>query len=219
MELAPGKLVRGMIGRRGRDSRPARAARYGKGLLNEVVWRAKGRSGPPPNRVKRRIIRLHAQRYGCATLVETGTYRGDTVAELSRRLDRVVSIELSHELYEAAARRFAGLSNVTLIEGDSAAVLPGVVRALRAPAVFWLDGHWSGGVTARGRVDSPVSEELAAILASHIPHVVLIDDARHFDGTSGYPTLAEVEDAVSRGRVPRTTTLEDDVIRLCPVAS
>ena len=48
-----------------------------------------------------------------------------------------------------------------------------------SPATFWLDGHWAGGGTARGKYESPLIQELEAIGRHHIKtHTILIDDIR-----------------------------------------
>jgi len=44
-------------------------------------------------------------------------------------------------------------------------------------------------------------------------HVVLIDDARLFDGTDGYPTIAEVRAQVERERPGSALRVESDIIR------
>jgi hypothetical protein len=55
------------------------------------------------------------------------------------------------------------------------------VRQLQEPALFWLDGHYSGVDTGKDELDTPVSAELEAILGSPVKgHVILIDDARCF---------------------------------------
>ena len=41
--------------------------------------------------------------------------------------------------------------------------VPELVRQLDGPALFWLDGHYSGGDTAKGELDTPVSAELESI--------------------------------------------------------
>jgi hypothetical protein len=43
------------------------------------------------------------------------------------------------------------------------------------PALFWLDAHACGGVTARGKKITPILEELDGIVNEN-PHVIVIDD-------------------------------------------
>jgi hypothetical protein len=160
-------------------------------------------------------VREYARRFRPATFVETGTYRGDTVAALAPLVERVVSIELDPTLATLARARFVDDPSVTILEGDSAVLLPGVVGGLTAPALFWLDGHFSGGVTA-GDGACPIMEEIRAVLSSDVDHVVLVDDARLFDGTHGYPSLGELREAVRVLRPDLDWELRDDIVRLHP---
>ena len=81
---------------------------------------------------------------------------------------------------------------------------------------FWLDGHYSAGVTAGAEKDSPISAELDVIHKhSIVQHVILIDDAHCFDGSNGYPHLdALLREIRSKGIYQATVSA--DVIRLIP---
>ena len=80
------------------------------------------------------------------------------------------------------------------------------------PALFWLDGHYSGGATANSG-KSPIMDEVATILESDLEHVLLIDDIRLFDGTDGYPTLSELRELVMSSRPSWTFEVADDIAR------
>ncbi len=118
---------------------------------------------PPPRSVKAAAIRRHA---GAArrVFVESGTFFGDMVAAVRPDFDRLFSIELSPRLARRAQRRFAADRAVTILPGDSAALLGPLLRSVGAPAVLWLDGHYSGWLTARGETDTPVRREIEAVL-------------------------------------------------------
>jgi hypothetical protein len=179
-------------------------------------WEKDGRPIPPPPEVKQQVLRAHARQYGLRTFVETGTFFGDTTAALEPYLDELVTIEISPDLASRARERFAGKSNVRVLEGDSGGLLPEILGKLRTPALFWLDGHFSGGITARGDEDTPVRTELRAILDHPLKtHVILIDDARDFKGGE-YPSLAEVEGLVHSRGSDYDFVVRDDVIRLTP---
>jgi hypothetical protein len=165
--------------------------------------------------VKRKTLLQYIGRFHPGAFVETGTYRGDTVAAVRSRVPRVLSIELDPTLARLASRRFAKDRNVSIIEGDSARELPGVLTSLTASSLVWLDGHFSGGVTAdSGR--SPVMHELHAVLRTSVPHVVLIDDVRLFNGTDGYPALADVLDLFADREFD--VAVQDDILRVVPTA-
>lgn len=187
--------------------------------IARAVWVGAGRPEPAPAWRKAEILRAVARRHGIDMLVETGTFRGDTVAALRPDFARIWSVELQPELHRRAAARFAGDPGVVLLAGDSATVLPAVLPELGGPALFWLDGHWSGGVTARGDRDTPVADELRAVLTAPERHVVLVDDARLFpaepDG-GPYPARSDVEAWVARWRPDADVEVAEDIIRIEP---
>ncbi len=178
-------------------------------------WRNAGCPLPPPPQYKYRVISEYAARFGTRTLIETGTYLGDAVRACLGVFDRIYSIELDRCLHERAARRFRRCRNVRILHGDSGEVLPAVLEEVRDRALFWLDGHYSGGITAKGTRETPVMAELAAILAHDVRgHVVLIDDARCFNGSHDYPTIAEIESLLAVQPYARTLDRECDIIRI-----
>jgi len=92
----------------------------------------------------------YARQFDLRVLVETGTYLGEMVDAMRTAFGRVYSIELDQELYWRAVQRFAGRGSVTIVQGDSSKVLPQLLAELAEPVLFWLDGHYSAGVTAKG---------------------------------------------------------------------
>jgi hypothetical protein len=138
---------------------------------------------PAPQRVKWAVLERYGA--GCDVWVETGTFVGDTTRFLADRSARVISIEPSPDLARAAAARFADDPHVTILEGLSETELPKVLGTLQGGSIsFWLDGHFSEGITHQGPTDTPIREELAAV-AEHVDSfarvVVLVDDVRCFD--------------------------------------
>src|SRR6185295_17672205 len=89
--------------------------------------------------------------YGNKYFIETGTCVGSGLQlAVDAGFEVLHSIELAVPFYIQARRRFANTPNVNLWYGDSSKVLPQILRLVDAPATFWLDGHYSGGHTARG---------------------------------------------------------------------
>jgi hypothetical protein len=171
--------------------RPLRAFFRDRGRLRHLVERH-----PMPalsEGEKRQRLIEWARRSGTRVFVETGTYRGDTIAALAGVVERCVTIEWDEQLWRAARDRFASDPRIEVLHGDSGELLPKIVSELREPALFWLDAHYSGSGTARGALDTPIVRELRAVLAHPVrDHVVLIDDAREFVGGNGYPTMREL---------------------------
>lgn len=181
------------------------------------AWQKAGKPAPPPHLVKQRTLEELAREFGLKVLVETGTFYGDMVRAMENKFDRIFSIELSPELHQRAQRRFRKSRHVELVCGDSADELGKIVARLDVPALFWLDGHYSAGVTAKGTKNTPILEELDHIFASAVPgHVIVIDDARSFGPEPDYPTLDELEKYV-RARWPDAGFIvEHDSIRITP---
>jgi len=182
-----------------------------------IRWLQSGASGFAPAPIKRWVIATYLRRYGFRQFVETGTHLGDTLAQVARdRQIQCTSIELADSYYLEAVRRFSTYPNVRLLHGDSGILLPQLVAELKQPALFWLDGHYSGGTTAKGQLETPISVELRAILNAPISgHIILIDDVRCFDGTHDYPYLDQLlRDVRQDGHY--TIEVSADIARLTP---
>jgi hypothetical protein len=176
-----------------------------------------GHLAPMPYKFKRLTIRLYAQYYGLNTLVETGTYHGDTIAELKDSFHSLYSIELQPDFYRKASQRFAGDSHVRIVHGDSGMVLGDILAELDEPCLFWLDGHYSYGQTARGTLDTPIEAELAHLFAhAATEHVVLIDDAREFTGRFDYPSIKKLRELVTMKWPAHRFDVCHDIIRISP---
>lgn len=177
-------------------------------------WDRGGRETSPPHLMKQRLIRRYAAQHRCATLVETGTFRGDMLLAMLNDFRTLYSIELHPGLYTRAQSLFQNQPRVRLLQGDSGERIRDVLKDLNEPAVFWLDGHFSAGNTAKADLNTPVMAELDQVLKHRIRnHVVLIDDARLFTGENDYPTLDFVKAQLARvGNF--SVTVEDDVIAI-----
>ena len=182
-------------------------------------WEAAGRPAPPPHSVKQQNLRDYRDRFGLEILVETGTFKGDMVEAMKGSFRKIYSIELADHFHSAAVERFKPDHHVEILHGDSGRVLSGLVPKLDAPTLFWLDGHYSAGNTARGDKDTPVMEELGHIFANqNLRCVILIDDARCFEGKSDqvYPTMDEVRSFVAQHRPDWKVEVATDCIRIFP---
>lgn len=162
-------------------------------ILETRSW-IRRRYGPPsPNFIKRAVL-IRNSIPEC-TWIETGTYRGDTTKKLAKIARCVLSIEPDPVLYAKARFKLRRLSNVKLFQGLSEEILPEILPGIAGRVCFWLDGHFSGGVTFKGPQDTPVRDELSTI-AKFIPKfdqvAVLVDDVRMFgdaDFDSTYPSI------------------------------
>lgn len=177
-------------------------------------WVRKGKPSPPPHIVKEMTVEEFRNKFQTEILVETGTYLGDMVEVQRNNFQKIYSIELSEKLFQRAKKRFNAFPHIKILQGDSGIVLNELVHELDKPALFWLDGHYSEGITAKGTKECPVVEELNAIFKSQFPHVILIDDARLFNGTHDYPTIDEINQMIKSSGKNYSLETKDDIIRL-----
>ncbi len=189
-------------------------SRY-RGRREYVAWMRAGRPPPPPHVYKQRVVKEYAAKFGLRVFFETGTYLGDMVYAVKDCFDEVYSIELSRELFEQATTRFAEFRSIRVLHGDSAQVLPELLQQMKNPALFWLDGHHSGGSTARGQLETPIQRELAAIGDHPLVHrhVVLVDDARYLVGAHDYPSLESVRTWAAKAGFD-VCEVKDDILRI-----
>jgi hypothetical protein len=177
-----------------------------------------GNGAAGPHRVKQTLLKQLARQYGLTVFIETGTFDGDMVDALKGSFSRIHSIEPSPRLYERATVLFRGRSHIELLQGDSATILgSSFIGTLAVPALFWLDAHYSAGITARGEVDTPILAELAHVLdAPDRGHVIVIDDARAFGRDPAYPTLGDLCDFIRTRRKNVQMSVEGDSVRVIP---
>jgi hypothetical protein len=119
-------------------------------------------------------------------------------------------------LAEGAVLRFSADDTVTVVAGTSEAILPTLLAQVSGNVSFWLDGHFSAGLTHKGPTDTPILAELAAIeerAHAFSDLTVFIDDVRCFD-----PTQPEYVDYPARStlvawadRMALSWTIEHDI--------
>ena len=163
---------------------------------------------------KVQLIRGYAGRYpGLRVFIETGLWQGTGSWEGVRDLfETTIVVDLQESNVEAAEKKGVGFGLV----GDSGRALPGLLRQIDRPALFWLDAHLMEEYDAEGDA-CPLLAELDAIV--HWKYgagsLILIDDMRLMDGgRAGYPTREQIDQVVSGVGWPREET--DDILALLP---
>lgn len=185
-----------------------------------AIWQSKGGvDAPVPHIIKQRTIQAYQKASQIKVLVETGTYLGDMLEAQKSYFQLLISIELSHKLHRRALKRFKGETKIQLLQGDSGKVLHQVMQQLKEPAIFWLDGHYSAGMTAKGDKECPIFEELDAIFSApqSMKHILLIDDARCFVGANDYPTIDKLKAYFKQHQLPYQIEVQQDIIRCTPL--
>jgi hypothetical protein len=140
--------------------------------------------------LKEEFLSYLKQCFNKAIFFETGTYSGDTTEKATLVFNEVHSTELSEKIYREAVRRFNNNKNVHLHYGDSPTLLAQILPTISKEIIFWLDAHYCGIGTGRGRSDCPLLEELEAIrLSNKSNSVIMIDDLRSFY-SENWPSLS-----------------------------
>jgi len=180
-------------------------------------WEDSERSTPTPHIIKQKTLQAYANKYNLKILVESGTYYGDMVEAMKRVFNQIYSIELSKDLYNKAKQRFKRYKYIEIICGDSGKELKNIIAKIDQPALFWLDGHYSGGVTAKGEKETPIYEELRHIFSKkNMKHIIIIDDARCFGKEPDYPTIENLNKFFYSMQNNVEVAIEDDMIRITP---
>lgn len=121
------------------------------------------------------LLRYLGKTFNLKTLVETGTCEGSTCRALVDDFTNIYTIELSDYYYDKSTFRLKTFSNIHRFHGDSRTYLPTILSQLKGePALFWLDAHSSGGLTADA--GDPLPEELAMIMKESPASLIVIDD-------------------------------------------
>ena len=165
-------------------------------ILEEATiqrWKKRGEEFPVPHAVKRKFIKEIVKKNKVQIFVETGTYKGYMIDAVKETVSAVYSIEINEFLARTASERFKKKSCVEIIHGDSSIEIKNIVSKLKSPALFWLDAHFSGGITGKGEEDSPLKKELEFIKNNALPgSIIAIDDIADCNGQNGYPELNEI---------------------------
>lgn len=181
-----------------------------------AYWKLTGRKLPPPHVYKQSVIKELAKKFGIEEIVETGTFKGDMIEALKKRFKKLSSIELSEFYYKNALVKFKKDKHVNIIWGDSGREIKKMLKTLKNPVLFWLDGHFSGGKTAKAKVNTPVLQELESILKHKVKnHIILIDDARLFNGKDDYPKMSHIKKMIKG--MNYQLNVKDDIIRITPI--
>lgn len=129
-----------------------------------------------------KFINLEIERlvkeFGIKTIVETGTYRGETTIELAK-LAKTYTIELNKDRFHTVQTFLKDNPNIEMLMGNSPEVLKTLVPLIEKPVLFYLDAHW-------GRY-FPLLDELKAILGSKVEDsIIVVHDCYVPDRSFGY---------------------------------
>lgn len=117
------------------------------------------------------------------TVIETGTYKGDTSLGLSSMVPNVVTIEINDKYFHEAKENLLDRNNVTQLLGDAPDIIDRNMKSFRGPLLFFLDSHW---------YKNPLLAELQVIAKHGIKPIIIIHDMQNpNDPTMGYDSYPE----------------------------
>jgi len=116
--------------------------------------------------------------YNC--FIETGTYLGETITVMENLFEKLFTIEVDHKLYINAKQKY-GNTKINFLLGDSSNIFKTLLPTIKDNTIFFLDGHYSSGITGKGNKDCPLLEEINAIKNYYKNEaIIIIDDYRLF---------------------------------------
>ena len=109
--------------------------------------------------------------------IETGTFKGETIAHVADVFPVIHTFELDEKWYREAVSKFKEQKHINCHYGDSAEGLKKVLPEINEPVVFWLDAHYCGPETSFGIEEVSLLRELAIIAPRKQKDIIIIDDA------------------------------------------
>lgn len=191
------------------------------GYVQDVYRIATCRFTNPHSYFKFLILNRIRQQTGARVLIETGTYLGVTSARCAAVFDYVYTIELDSQLAKQATRNLSRKRNVRVLQGDASELLPQLLQDQKINNVLvFLDGHFSGGATAKGDVPEPAVLEIETLgLQRDKVRAIVIDDFRSFGTEPGFPTksalLASAEKHFGDHKFSISVHLDQCIIARC----
>ena len=147
------------------------------------------------------LEKLHVNFTRYPVFVETGTFQGETTFACEPYFEKVYTIEIDKYSFDRVSSRYSG-SKIEFLLGDSSDVFPTILPKIKDPTIFFLDGHWSGGSTGKGRKDCPLLEEVSLINSLFSEEaIIIIDDYRLFGKSPRLQTGNEDWEDISKEKI------------------
>lgn len=177
-----------------------------------LIWILQGYQMPAPFHVKIKTLKRYSTPK--SDWIETGTYLAETTLKLAQQNihNQIYTIEPAEEIYAFVNSKYSKIPNLNFLHGTSEELFEGAMLKCGTEINFWLDGHYSGDITFKGAIDSPISHELSCIAqyASKFKSIrVFIDDFRLFGNATGYPSKEFLADWAESNNF--TWTVENDI--------
>jgi hypothetical protein len=112
---------------------------------------------------------------------ESGTYYGTTIIEMQKHFHKLVTVEISVNIFRNTHTHLVQYSNIHHINGASENIIQDIIKENEDEYIFFLDGHYSSGDTGSSDIDVPLLEELKHINEYYNRNgLIIIDDYNLF---------------------------------------
>lgn len=187
-------------------------------IIKTAEWYLRHKNTYTPHLIKQKIIKGYKKKYDISIFIETGTYLGMMINAVKNTFSKIYTIELDKKLFLKSNRKYEKYPHIKILFGDSSRILPKLLKNIKKPCLFWLDAHYSKGITAKGIKNTPIMEELAVILKHNIKnHIILIDDAESFNGKNNYyPSVKLLKKYIENSFSDFFIEVKDNIIRIIP---
>tara|TARA_Y100000401_G_scaffold79227_1_gene64759 strand:- start:606 stop:1175 length:570 start_codon:yes stop_codon:yes gene_type:complete len=154
--------------------------------------------------------------------VETGTAYGQTLVEVQPYFEKIFTVEISKKLWEFLNPQISHVDNIEHVNGDSLVEIPKFLKKLtdKDKVFFWLDAHWSQGLSDKNHLDVPLIEECVIIDQEYKSDtaIVVIDDVRMFETNINedwsYVTIDAVKSSFKNFDILISEEVEDRLVLL-----
>jgi hypothetical protein len=167
---------------------------FKKSLINERNNKTNGALSQPKYINKSILAAIIGMRNKKKYFVETGTYIGKSTYNIQQLFKKVYTCEASKDLHDAAKQLFllTKSHNIKIYLGDSRLFLKSLSKKICNNSIFFLDAHYSMGITSRKYGTCPLLDELKIIFDKSSEGIIVVDDLRTMNGKNGYPNLFDI---------------------------
>lgn len=114
--------------------------------------------------------------------VETGTYKGGTLNNLSNFFYELHSIELNNNNFNYCRNQFINNNKIKLYNDDSTNILSSIIKNINSEIVYFLDAHYNSNTnSSKGKYDVNILSELEIIKNNDFrKSIIIINNFRLF---------------------------------------
>jgi len=138
------------------------------------------------------LLKLKDNYKNYSTFIETGSYKGETIFAMEQYFDTLITIEVKEELYYNLVTNYDN-NKIKFINGDSVEVFNYLFKYINDKCIFFLDGHYSSGITGFKNKTVPLLDEINLINTNFKNEgIIIIDDVRLFGKKLGSEDWSEI---------------------------